>query len=625
VGIEAVVEWLWGPDPIVAVQRFFGPGWVWVAEAVSRLGSGQAAAVAFAVVYWSVGRRLALRVLAAVVLGTLVVSTLWPLFGVERPQAPAVEVRVEPGMPSFPSGHVLAATTLWGSLAMAGLAPLLAPLLAVPLVGLARLILGAHYVGDVLFAVPIGIGVLLAHRRLFPVLAGWIGRMSPRGRFGLGVGGALLVLPAVWFIKEGWLVFGAALGAGLGLPAEPRFVGYVPTPVSRGRQALKIVVGLGVLGAIAAPLLLGIGHGWPAALVGVGGVLWVVLGAPALFVRLGWAGSSRDEPPRAGLGAAGAEAAPAAGERVAIRRVAGTRRGAGAARRSPVARRRAALAIAAEAVVAVALTLWLFPSLWAVGQATVDIDQSAGPEVGVTLTEVANHPAAMWGRTVTISGRIAEVVDAATMIIGNDAFFVGDKVPVVSGRPGGELAALVENPAAGALREGEVVRVTGVVRPLEREGLREELGVGPVAALMNPDERAVLAAEAIELDPPEHLVAGDKEFPGGGSGYEVGATINDVVARPEEYLGRVVAVSDEIDEPELGPHAFVLGDEQLPVVMAEPNPEVFVEASGYVVGEVVRFDRALVEERLGIDLDDEAVARFEGGPALVARSVEVVA
>jgi membrane-associated phospholipid phosphatase len=608
VNIEAVLEWLWGPDPIVAVQQVFGPGWMWVAEAVSLLGSGMLAVVVFALLYWGAGRDTALWVLSAVVLGALVVSILWPLFDVARPNAPSVAVRVEPGVPSFPSGHVLATMTLWGSLALAGGLPVAVPFVLALLVGVARLALGAHYLGDVLVAIPLGVAVLAAHRRLYPALASQIGRWSSRTRLLCGVVAALLVLPAGWLVAEGWLIFGAALAAGIGLRAEPRLVGYVAAPVGRGRQVARATVGLAVLAAAALPLLLGIDRTWQA-VVGAVAMLWVILAAPALFVRLGWAASSLGAPADHPTAGAVSAASP---------------RRTGGPPWTPTARR-AVTAIAAMVAAAVGLVLWLFPSLWAVGQAVVDIDQSAGPEVGVNLTEVANHPAAMWGRTVTISGRITAVVDERTAIIGNDAFFVGDRVAVASGQLGAELADLVENPAAGVLREGVVIRVTGVVRPLARDDLRDELAVGPVAALMDPEQLAVLEATAIELDPPAYLVAGDKEFPSGGSGFEVGVTINEIVGRPEAYLGRIVGVSDEIDEPALGAHAFVLGDEQLLVVMAEPNPDVFLEATGYVVGEVVRFEVAAVEERLGIDLDDAAVERFVGEPAIVARSVEVVA
>jgi len=272
---------------------------------------------------------------------------------------------------------------------------------------------------------------------------------------------------------------------------------------------------------------------------------------------------------------------------------------------------------------AVALSAWLFPSVWAVGRAVVDIDQSAGPERGVNLSEVANHPAAMWERTVTISGRVADLLGPRAMVIGNDAPFVGDKVLVVAGT---DLDALLPAAAAGPIGEGDVARVTGAVRPLDPGVLADEFGIAAEALpLPGDNDAAMLAATAVELDPPAHVAAGDKEFPAGSSGYEIGVTVHDLVARTGEYLGKVVEVSDEVDEPALTPNAFVLGDEQLLVVTAEPTGDVFVEATAYVTGRVRRFDLPAIEAELGVDLDDARLARFAGEPVVVARAVEVVA
>ena len=269
----------------------------------------------------------------------------------------------------------------------------------------------------------------------------------------------------------------------------------------------------------------------------------------------------------------------------------------------------------------VALTLWLFPSVWAVAIAVVDIDQSAGPEIGVNLSEVATNPEVMWGRTVTISAEVADLLGPRAMVIGNDAPLVGDKVLVVGGA---DLATLLDPPTAGPITEADVVRVTGEVRRFDPAALATDLGVDAAALAGSYDGKSALVAGTIELDPPAHAGPGDKEFPAGSSGYDIGVTTNDLVRRTEEFLGEVVEVSDEIDEPALTPHAFVLGDEQLLVVSAQPE-DVFIEATAYVTGLVRRFDLVEVEAALGIDLDDATFERFAGEPVIVAESVAVVA
>lgn len=282
-----------------------------------------------------------------------------------------------------------------------------------------------------------------------------------------------------------------------------------------------------------------------------------------------------------------------------------------------------AAALAGETVVLALLTVWLFPSLWSVLRAVVDIDQSAGSDKGVNLTEVANHPEVMWGRTVTISAEVADLLGPQAMVIGNDALFVGDELLVLGAAP---LDALLVEPGAGPIRETGVVRVTGEVRRLDPAALASELGGGLDATMLQSyDGKAALVAGSVELDPPAHPGPGDKEFASMTDGYDVGVTVYDVTEHTEEHLGETVVVSGEVEEHLLTPHVFLLGDWPLLVVSGEPHPDLFVEATAYVTGEVRRFDLAAVEAELGVDLPDERVASFAGEPVVIARAVELVA
>jgi hypothetical protein len=282
----------------------------------------------------------------------------------------------------------------------------------------------------------------------------------------------------------------------------------------------------------------------------------------------------------------------------------------------------AAAAIVADAAIVVALAWWLFPSIWAVGVAVVDIDQSAGPEVGVNLREVAKNPGVMWGRTVTVSAAVDRLYGPHAVLIGNDAPFVGVKVLVVGASP---LDGLLTEPARGPLTERDVIRVTGVVEPFDIAALESELAVELPVPSGAYDGTSVLVATEIELDPPKHAGPGDKEFPSGSNWYEIGITANDIVTSPEDQIGEVVQLSDEIDEPALDHFSLVLGDQQLLVVTAEPNPDVFVEATAFVTGEVRLFDLKALETELGIDLNDALLTPFEGEPVVVAQTIDVVA
>lgn len=264
-----------------------------------------------------------------------------------------------------------------------------------------------------------------------------------------------------------------------------------------------------------------------------------------------------------------------------------------------------------------------WPSVWASANAVIDFDQSAGPETGVSLSEVARHPQVMWGKRVTISAEVREVVGPHVALIGNAAPMVGDTVLIVSKPPLQQLVLLASVTDA-ELGPGDVVQVTGVVRQLD-DALEENLGVSmDEEAIGNYGGPAVLAVDAIDLDVPAASEAGDKEFGFGSSGYDFGVTIDDVINDTKDHIGMTVTVSDEVEESLLTSHAFILGDQHLLVVSEETQPGVFVEATAYVTGEVRVFHLAEVEAQIGIDLDDAAMQRFEGRPFILMESVELV-
>ena len=115
--IVSVIEALWSPGPTIAVQEFFGPGWGWLFHGLSFLGTVYAASVVVSLALWLSGRRLAYGVLGAVLLATATDALLWAVIGVPRPDDPQIVIRTDLGVSSFPSGHTVTATVLWGSLA----------------------------------------------------------------------------------------------------------------------------------------------------------------------------------------------------------------------------------------------------------------------------------------------------------------------------------------------------------------------------------------------------------------------------------------------------------------------------------------------------------------------------
>lgn len=297
-----------------------------------------------------------------------------------------------------------------------------------------------------------------------------------------------------------------------------------------------------------------------------------------------------------------------------VQRQSPTRRGAVASRHR--LRVGAALVILAlECLALTGLSSWFFPDVWAVSRAIIDIDQSAGSDRGVNLTEVASHPSVMWDRTVTISARVQDIHGPRLMTIGNDAFFVGDSVLIA--------APIGASLWPETLDENTTVRVTGIVRKAT-PATWSELSIETSVIPSDYEGEAVLVAEAVELNPPSEIGPGDKEFMSGSDGYDIGVTTYDLVHGGDAYLGRSVVVSGEVEDQFVTPHAFLLGDDSLLVISAEPRPELFIEATAYVRGQVLRFHIEEMEADLGIDLDDDRFSNF-GGVVLVAEAVEVVA
>lgn len=269
------------------------------------------------------------------------------------------------------------------------------------------------------------------------------------------------------------------------------------------------------------------------------------------------------------------------------------------------------------------LTVTQWSSIWSVTTALVDFDQSAGPEIGVVMSEVARHPEVMWGRTVTISARIESRLNDHAIMLGNDKPLVGDMLLVVSEKELNNLALVVEG-ANADLEAGDVVQVTGVVRRYDPARLESELGIQLDRTVIDGyASQAVLVATAIDVDVPVAAAAGDKEFGSGSSGYDLGVTIDDILAQPEALLGMTVTVSDEVEEHLLTPHAFLLGDAAFLCISVTPRPGLFVEATAYVTGEVVFFNLAEIERRTGLDLDDEALRGYEGQPFILVDSLVV--
>lgn len=133
---------------------------------LTRFGDVAFLVVILSILYWLFDRELAGTVIAYALVGLTVTFLLKELFALPRPPAPVREIPVDAGSYGFPSGHALASTVVYGGLLLVGErvreSRLTVSVIAlVVLVGLSRVVIGVHYLGDVLAGFAVG-GVVLA-------------------------------------------------------------------------------------------------------------------------------------------------------------------------------------------------------------------------------------------------------------------------------------------------------------------------------------------------------------------------------------------------------------------------------------------------------------------------------
>ncbi|RQG96947.1 phosphatase PAP2 family protein [Natrarchaeobius oligotrophus] len=146
--------------------------------------------------------------LLAIVLGGLALTlVLKTAFGFSRPPAELQAIPRESG--GFPSGHTMAATILWLSLARWSdrgnpRARLVVASALIGLVGFSRLALGVHYLVDVVASVGFGVAYLL--------LAESFAGADPARAFGLAVALGVAAVLVTGGATDGWLAFAGCVG-----------------------------------------------------------------------------------------------------------------------------------------------------------------------------------------------------------------------------------------------------------------------------------------------------------------------------------------------------------------------------------------------------------------------------
>lgn len=133
---------------------------------LTLLGDVAFLVVLLSVLYWLFDRERVGTVIAYALVGLTVTFLLKEAFALPRPPASVRAVPVDPDSYGFPSGHALSSTVVYGGLIVvwdrlrdARIA--ISAVALVLLLGISRVVIGVHYLGDILVGFGVG-GVLVA-------------------------------------------------------------------------------------------------------------------------------------------------------------------------------------------------------------------------------------------------------------------------------------------------------------------------------------------------------------------------------------------------------------------------------------------------------------------------------
>ncbi|BAZ09074.1 putative membrane-associated phospholipid phosphatase [Calothrix sp. NIES-4071] len=284
-----ILDIYWGVEPIIFIQRFFGESWSWFFKTVTELGDVEGVALVFAMVFWIYGRRLAWCLIGAVVFVISVNLLIGSIIDVPRPNHPEIKVYRELNLSSFPSGHTGTATIFWGMLTTLTHVPLVITVLVVVLVMLSRLYLGVHYLGDVIGGLIIGLILLKIYPMLWDIVLRWFNGRTFKLFLILSLLVPISFFPFADSFPKGWEVFGASVGAAIGIPLELWYVHYSPTNISKQKQIFKVIIGLSVLIIIVFNSHFLSNYESVGDAIGFAlGSFWILFLAPMLFKHLGF-------------------------------------------------------------------------------------------------------------------------------------------------------------------------------------------------------------------------------------------------------------------------------------------------------------------------------------------------
>ncbi len=268
---------------------------------------------------------------------------------------------------------------------------------------------------------------------------------------------------------------------------------------------------------------------------------------------------------------------------------------------------------------------------------TGEEEESGGQAIGVSIADVTDNPSEFYGRQITLSGLVTEVVSPNAVAIGGDEFVGGDEVLIVGAQ---QLQQIVEGIPEGEpfeIQQQDLVQATGTLREFNLTEVEEQVGYDlDDNAFAEFEGEPVLVADSFVLTPQQ----------GGGTAAQAqqgtNVTVPMILDQPEEFYGRTITVNGAVAQI-IDPNTFVIVEQQAAeneglydadagtladqgVLVATSNgPNLTERQTVQVTGTLQQFDVATFEQELGgvtFDENNEFISAFEGRPAIMASQIQ---
>ncbi len=292
--MDPILEW--GIEVIVAIQTIRSPALDAFFQGVTFLGDAEFYLLLAPIIIWSVNYRLGARLGILLLLSSYINEALKNALMQPRPCEPRPDLCIDHAEGyGIPSGHSQNAVVFWGVIAhwIAKAWAWAAAILLMLLIGLSRIYLGVHFPTDVLAGWAIGIVILGIYVALGERIETWLGGLSLAFQILLALSLSILLLaiqPSEVMVQVTGTFAGIAVGVALGVCYLDFDAGGL-----LWKRAVRFLLGVAVVAAIYFGLRIifpGEGDSLYAVfrfirygLVG----MWISLGAPWLFLRLGLA------------------------------------------------------------------------------------------------------------------------------------------------------------------------------------------------------------------------------------------------------------------------------------------------------------------------------------------------